>query len=101
MTPWWRFFLSHDPRQSLRQVACPVLALNGSLDTQVPSESNLAAIEAALTAGGNDDFVVEELAGLNHLFQSARSGGPAEYAQIEETIAPVALERITAWILER
>jgi hypothetical protein len=101
MTPWWRFFLGHDPRQSLREVACPVLALNGSLDTQVPSEPNLQAIEAALRAGGNDELIVEELAGLNHLFQSARSGGPAEYAQIEETIAPAALERITAWILAR
>jgi hypothetical protein len=42
-----------------------------------------------------------EFPDLNHLFQPAKTGAPAEYAHIEETIAPVALERIATWILRQ
>ncbi len=99
--PWFRFFLSFDPRSALRRVRCPVLALNGTLDLQVPADQNLPEIQRALLAGGNQDVTVHALGGLNHLFQSAETGSPAEYALIEETIAPAVLEIIGAWILER
>lgn len=100
-TPWFRYMLDYDPAPALRQVDVPVLALNGSLDLQVPSEANLTAIEEALRAGGNDRVTVVELPGLNHLFQTADSGSPMEYAQIEETMAPVVWETVADWILER
>jgi hypothetical protein len=48
---WFRFFVNHDPAPVLRAVACPVLALGGSLDLQVPPDENLGAIAAALEAG--------------------------------------------------
>ena len=99
--PWWRFFLTYDPRTALRQVRCPVLAINGSLDTQVPPGPNLGAIRNALAEAGNDDVTVEELDGLNHLFQTATTGSPAEYAQIEETFAPAVLDLITSWVLQK
>ena len=98
---WYRFFFAFDPREALREVTCPVLALGGSLDLQVPPEANLPEIERALTEAGNTDVTVVELEGLNHLFQTARTGSPAEYAQIEETFSPAALDLITAWISER
>jgi hypothetical protein len=100
-SPWYRYFLSYDPAPALRQVMCPVLALDGSKDMQVPPEENLAAIRAALTAGGNTHFEVKELPNLNHLFQTATTGAPSEYASIEETFAPVALTTITNWILRQ
>jgi uncharacterized protein len=99
--PWFRFFLVHDPRPVLRQVGVPVLALNGELDLQVPPAENLGAIEAALREGGNPDFTVRELPGLNHLFQTATTGAPMEYAQIEETMSPKAMDMVARWILER
>ena len=99
--PWWRFFLTYDPRTALRQVRCPVLAINGSLDTQVPPGPNLGAIRNALAEAGNDDVTVEELDGLNHLFQTAATGSPAEYAQIEETFAPAVLDLITSWVRQK
>jgi uncharacterized protein len=99
--PWFRFFLVHDPRPVLRQVRVPVLALNGELDLQVPPAENLGAIEAALREGGNPDFTVRELPGLNHLFQTATTGSPMEYAQIEETMSPKAMDMVARWILER
>jgi len=99
-TPWFNHFLTYDPHPALTQVKCPVLALNGEKDLQVPSKTNLAAIEKALTEGGNKKFTTMELAGLNHLFQTCETGGIVEYAQIEETISPEVLQLIKKWILE-
>lgn len=101
LSPWFRYFLSYDPRPALEQVRCPVLALNGEKDLQVDPKQNLPEIEAALKAGGNADFTCRELAGLNHLFQTCQTGSPNEYGKIEETFAPAALELIGDWILER
>lgn len=100
-TPWFRYFLTYDPRPTLRRVRVPVLALNGSLDLQVPPKEDLAAIAAALREGGNRDVRTIELPGLNHLFQTTTTGSPAEYATIEETMSPSALNAVSAWILER
>ncbi|KKH50377.1 hypothetical protein EO93_10000 [Methanosarcina sp. 1.H.A.2.2] len=100
VSPWMRFFLTYDPRPTLMQVKCPVLAINGEKDLQVPPEENLRAIEEALKAGGNKDYTVKELPGLNHIFQTAQTGSPSEYSAIEETISPTALEVIGDWISE-
>jgi uncharacterized protein len=101
LTPWFRYFLTYDPAPVLRQVRCPVLAINGEKDLQVPPKENLPAIEKALKAGGNTDVTVKELPGLNHLFQTSKTGAVSEYGKIEETIAPVALETMADWILKR
>ncbi|MDM7920079.1 MAG: alpha/beta fold hydrolase [Methanosarcina sp.] len=100
ISPWMRFFLTYDPTPTLMKVKCPVLAINGEKDLQVPPEENLKAIEEALKAGGNKDYTVKELPGLNHLFQTAETGSPSEYAKINETISPAALELIGDWVSE-
>jgi fermentation-respiration switch protein FrsA (DUF1100 family) len=100
-SPWFRYFVSYDPAVALRKVQCPVLAIIGEKDVQVPAKQNLPAIRKALEEGGNKHFDAEELPGLNHLFQTAKTGGPGEYAQIEETISPVALEKMAGWILQQ
>lgn len=97
-SPFAKFFISHDPREVLKRVRCPVMALHGSLDQGVPPAENLAAIDKALREGGNRDRTVVELYGLNHLLQTASTGSPVEFAEIEETISPQALELLTAWI---
>jgi len=99
LSPWFRYFLFYDPQPTLKKVKCPVLAINGEKDLQVPPKENLSAIEKALKAGGNKNFTVTELPGLNHLFQSATTGAPSEYAKIEETISPTALQVLGDWIL--
>jgi fermentation-respiration switch protein FrsA (DUF1100 family) len=100
-SPWFRYFLTYDPATALRKVTCPVLAINGSLDKQVLPNQNLPAIRKALQESGNKQYEVDELPGLNHLFQTAKTGSPAEYSQIEETISPVALEKLSTWILKQ
>lgn len=97
-TPWFRYFLTYDPNSTLSKVKCPVLALNGEKDLQVPPKENLEAIKKALTEGGNKNFKTMEIPGLNHLFQHCKTGLVAEYAQIEETISPEILEIINNWI---
>ncbi|HUE12956.1 MAG TPA: alpha/beta fold hydrolase [Planctomycetaceae bacterium] len=97
-SPWFRFYLTYDPRSALRQVRCPVLALIGEKDIQVPPKENLPEIEKALRTGANKDYVVKELPRLNHLFQTCQTGNIDEYARIEETFAPSALELIADWI---
>jgi fermentation-respiration switch protein FrsA (DUF1100 family) len=101
LTPWFRHFLDYDPRPALREVSCPVLALNGEKDLQVDPKVNLPSIAAALKEGGNKDFTTKELPNLNHLFQTCKTGAVSEYGAIEETIAPVALEAVAEWILQR
>ena len=99
LSPWMHYFLRYDPAPVLRKVTCPVLALNGSLDTQVISAQNLSAIAEALRASGSKDFSVKELPGLNHLFQPARTGAPEEYASIEQTFDVQALTLIGDWVV--
>ncbi len=101
MNPWFRFFLTYDPRSALKKVKCPVLAINGEKDLQVPPKENLAAIEETLKQGGNSNYTIRELPGLNHLFQTAKIGSLSEYGKIEETISPTALKVIGDWILEQ
>ncbi|HTU13505.1 MAG TPA: CocE/NonD family hydrolase [Allosphingosinicella sp.] len=96
---WFRWFIRYDPAPALRALRMPVLALNGALDRQVLPGANLAGIRAALA--GNPDVTIRELPALNHLFQTARTGGIGEYAEIEETMAPVVLDMVTAWIRTR
>ena len=96
---WYVQFLNHDPVPYLQAVDQPVLALIGSMDLQVPATSNLAGLRRGLA--NNNDATILELEGLNHMFQPARSGTIAEYAQIETTFAPDALELISDWINER
>ena len=97
-TPSFRSLLRHDPRPSLRKLKIPVLALNGTLDLQVPVKENLGEIEKALKAARNKDFTVKPLAGLNHLFQPASTGQIEEYSKIELTFAPEALNEVSSWI---
>ncbi|HEY9167141.1 MAG TPA: alpha/beta fold hydrolase [Candidatus Kryptonia bacterium] len=101
LNPWFRYFLTYDPRPALEKVTCPLLAMGGTLDLQVPAEDNLREIESALKKGGNKDYTIKLLPGLNHLFQDAKTGSPKEYSQIEETFSPQALKIMGDWIVER
>jgi len=96
---WFRFFLSYEPVPTLARLRMPVLALNGSLDLQVPPRENLAAIRTALA--DDKQATIVELPGLNHLFQTAKTGAPSEYSMIEETMAPLALKTMSDWIIAR
>ncbi len=96
-SPWMLYFIRYNPSPMLSKVKCPVLAVVGSKDLQVPAEVNLKAIENALKSAGNKQYQVKELPGLNHLFQQCTTGSPNEYATIEQTISPVLFETLSDW----
>lgn len=100
-TPWMVNFMRYNPTTDLAKVKCPVLAINGSKDLQVPAKVNLASIEKAVKSGGNNDVTIIELEGLNHLFQECETGSPMEYTQIQQTISPNAMDEILKWINQK
>ncbi len=95
---WSRFFHAYDPRPALSNIKCPVLAIIGSKDVQVLPDLNMPEIKKALIQGGNEDFEIVEIDGLNHMFQKCETGAMAEYVSIQETFNPVALAKIGDWI---
>jgi len=101
LSPWFRYFVTYDPKPALMKVRCPALALIGEKDLQVPPKENLRAIEKALQTGGNTNYAIKELPGLNHAFQTVQTGSGLDYAKIEETIAPAALKEICDWISQQ
>jgi pimeloyl-ACP methyl ester carboxylesterase len=96
--PWLLYFLQTDPAVYLRRLRCRVLALNGSKDVQVVPDANLAAIDSALKQSRAKSYTLEKLPGLNHLFQHCKACTASEYAQLEETFAPEALQRMGDWL---
>lgn len=99
LSPWFRRFLSLDPRTFLEKVSCPTLALIGEKDRQVPAAENLKEIARTLKRT-NPLTSVRQLPGLNHNLQTAKTGQVSEYFLIEETIAPSALRLISSWMNE-
>ncbi|SHM44866.1 alpha/beta hydrolase family protein [Flavobacterium xinjiangense] len=98
-SPWMVNFLKFDPSTALEKVKCPVLAINGDKDLQVPADVNINAIKNALVKGGNKKATAKIIPNLNHLFQECKTGSPDEYETIEQTFSPIALEEISKWIL--
>ena len=100
-SPWMQYFMKFNPATTLEKVKCPVLAVNGEKDLQVPPKENLTAIKNALTKGGNKNVTTKEFLNLNHLFQECKTGAPGEYSTIEQTFSPTALEEIANWIKQQ
>ncbi|MES2411064.1 MAG: alpha/beta fold hydrolase [Bacteroidota bacterium] len=98
--PWYIYFLKINPDVYWSKLKIPVLALNGSKDLQVIAKENLAGIKASLEKAKNTRFETLELPNLNHLFQETKTGTVEEYAQLEQTIAPQVLDKMSSWILK-
>ena len=94
-TPYIRHFLTVDAGKLLPEIKCPVLALNGTKDTQVDCDANTTRIEKGLA---NCKHSIKKMDGVNHLFQHCNTGIVTEYQQIEETIAPEVLQVVAKWI---
>ena len=95
---WMIDFIRLDPAVYLEKVTCPILAINGDKDLQVPSKENLEIIEHIFKNSENTKVTIKEFENLNHLFQECETGAISEYATIEQTISPIALKEILNWI---
>lgn len=96
MSPWYEFFLDYNPASDISKTTCPVLVMNGEKDLQVIASSNVEAIKGNLPK--NKKSQVKIYPGLNHLFQECTTGLPTEYINSEQTISPIVLEDIAAWL---
>ena len=94
-TPYIRHFLTVDVGKLLPKIKCPVLALNGTKDTQVDCDANTTRIEKGLA---DCKHSIKKIDGVNHLFQHCNTGIVTEYQQIEETISPEVLQEVAKWI---
>ena len=97
-TKWWKYFASYNPQIALQKLKCPVLAINGSSDIQVPADANLKAIELGLKKAGNKKGTTMKFDNLNHLFQKCTKCTVQEYGELENTIEPEVLEYIYNWL---
>lgn len=89
----------YDPAPVFANIGAPVLSLIGSLDVHVSAKQNSEGLRRMLAARA--DATIVELPGVNHVFQRAKTGAIREYALIDESFEPDALDQIADWILKR
>ena len=95
VSPWLDWFVAYDPADAIRNIKCPVMAVNGTLDMQVPVE-NLEVLGGLLENDSRN--LIKEYPSLNHLFQPCTKATSLQYGEIEQTISPQVLEDIVKWM---
>lgn len=94
--PWMKAFLNMDFSQFLKSIKCPVMALGGSNDLNVPAEFNMKVLKSKLPSNSKD--FIKIYPGLNHLFQHSSTGNPLDYVNIEETMSEEVMNDVCTWI---
>jgi len=94
MIPEIKSFINYNPAEALSKIKCPVFALGGEKDLQVPADINLNRIRTSVKG----PVTTKKYSRMNHLFQDCTTGLPNEYGSIEETISPNVLMDIVEWI---
>ncbi|MGV3632157.1 MAG: alpha/beta hydrolase family protein [Bacteroidota bacterium] len=100
LSPWFRYFINFNPEHFLRQINCPVLAINGSKDCQVSAIENLDGIRKSVKVTNNKNVYTYIMPGLNHLMQHCETGSVNEYIKIEETFSEEVMKIMADWIKE-
>ncbi|MBW8745567.1 MAG: alpha/beta fold hydrolase [Sphingomonas sp.] len=89
--------LAYRPAEMLARIHVPVLALYAQRDILVSPAENMEAARKALR--GNRDATFIELAGVNHMFQLARTGSAEEWLTLGPThTAPEMVRIVPLWL---
>jgi uncharacterized protein len=91
---WYQSQLAWDPQRYAGELTQPVLILGGDRDQVLPPEEHHPPLIERF--GDRANVVVIE--GASHLLQPARTGMPQEYATIETTVDPRALDELSRWL---
>lgn len=94
-TAYFKEFLRFDPQTHLRQLECPVFALNGGKDMQVQAHPNLEIVEKILPT---DRVTTKLYPTLNHLFLRCETGHVNEYMQLKGSFSEEVLRDMVRWI---
>jgi uncharacterized protein len=97
-TSWFRSLARYDPAEAVPLMRCPMLALFGEKDLQVPAHLNAGALETIAKSGETHRIEIRIVPEANHLFQKAASGSPTEYRSLEKRYAKGVLEAIGDWL---
>jgi len=95
-----RTFICLDPADFLKKIKCPVLALFGEKDLQVPAKINSEIMKSIFDSFGKENYNILILQSHNHLFQNAKTGNIFEYALINETISTQTLNYIKEFLIK-
>ena len=93
---WMDYFLAYDPSVAIRQITCPVMAVNGTLDVQVLAQDNLPVLQQHLPA--SEKHLIKEYEALNHFLQHCTPATALSYGQIQETISKEVIQDLVNWI---
>ena len=96
-TAWMRTFLTLNPAEYIAQMRCPLLALGGEKDCQVPAEANLSAIKRVCEKNRVKCSIVQ-LKDINHLGQVCQTGAVDEYATLDQAPDHIVLESLVSWL---
>jgi len=96
LSPWWQYILGYDPTQDIRKIDCPVLAVYGDKDQQVPPVEDDELLKKNLPHHPSSEIIL--MPNMNHFMQPDTSGNPDQYARISTTIKPELLEKLQHWI---
>ena len=99
-SPWFKYFIEHDPAPALAAVTCPVLAIFGERDLQVPTGQNRGAMEEIFKKSGNRQVTVHVVPRANHLYQDSVTGNATEYATLKKEFVPGFLDVLGNWVSE-
>lgn len=97
-SPWYLHFMRYDPANALKNVKCPVLALNGEKGHSSGRDYEPYSHPTKNQRKRKQNVTVKAYPNLNHLLQTCEKGTLAEYGQLEETISPEVLKDMTEWI---
>jgi dipeptidyl aminopeptidase/acylaminoacyl peptidase len=95
---WLLEHFQHDPIQTIKQVKCKVLILQGGKDRQV-FEEHARMLNLALNESKNKNHTLKIFPNLDHLFcKTEGEGDYAEYANIERPLDQEFLNFLTEWL---
>lgn len=97
---WMHWFVTHDPAPYWRRVQVPALAVFGDHDVQVDLSQHRGALEGIKAAAGLEKVDIATIAGANHLFLRANTGGVHEYGQLDPKLMPALLDTLRGWTLK-
>ncbi|MFV1885446.1 MAG: alpha/beta fold hydrolase [Balneola sp.] len=90
----WRFILTTNSFDILRQLSLPILFLFGEKDVQVNSKQEISFLKKAAFK----NVTIKVIENHNHLFQDNSTGNLDEYSELEAPFSEKTISSITAWL---